>query len=368
MPRPSATQVRPGVEHDPKVPGLQLRHRATRSSWHLWYRLDGREHRPKIGDARVVTRAQARQIALQWLAEAAAGRHPRPDQDRRTVADLRRRYDEIHAPRKKPRSQAEDARLWAMVLPAIGSRDVTKVTTADIGDLHHSLRQTPYQANRVTALLHKAFNLAIRWGWRQDNPVRVERYREQKRRRVPTADETRRLLDAVDAMRQEQPWFAGMVELLIFTGCRLREIADARWEYFRDGALHLPDSKTGAKVIPLNEPAREALARIPRIVGNPYIIAGKGRRPIVAPQKRWRDLLASAGIADLRIHDLRRLYVSTSLSAGIPLDQIGQVVGHASIATTRGYAYLQTDAARLAAEMAGEVFTRLRKRNPAEAG
>jgi len=366
MPRPDATQLRPSVEHDAKVPGLQLRHRATRSSWHLWYRLDGREHRPKIGDARIITRPQARQIALQWLAEVAQGRHPRPQGERRTVADLRRRYDEVHAPRKKPRSQADDASMWDRhILPALGHRDVVKVTTADITDLHHAMRDTPYRANRVTALLHKAFNLAIRWGWRPDNPVRVERYRETKRRRVPTPNEVRRLLAAIEAMRPEQPWFAGLIELLIYTGCRLREVADARWEWARDGVLQLPDSKTGEKTVPLNEPAREALARIPRIVGNPHIICGRMRGPLIGTGKLWRELLSQAGIEDLRIHDLRRLYVSTSLSAGVPLDQIGQVVGHASIATTRGYAYLQTDAARLAAEMAGRQFKRFRNKEPA---
>lgn len=362
MPRLDTTQPRPSVEHDAKVPGLQLRHRATRSSWHLWYRLDGREHRPKIGDARVVTRPQARQIALQWLAEVAQGRHPRPAHEKRTVADLRARYDEVHAPRKKPRSQADDAGMWDRhILPAIGHRQVAAVTTADANDLHHAMRATPYRANRVVALLHKAFNLAVRWGWRPDNPVRVERYRETKRRRVPTHIETAHLLSALDATREENPWFVGMIELLIFTGCRAREIADARWEWVHNNALHLPDSKTGEKVVPLNEPARYALSRIPRIVGNPYIIAGKGRDPILSYAKRWRDLLAEAGIQDLRVHDLRRLYVSTSLSAGVPLDQIGQVVGHASIATTRGYAYLQIDAARLAAELAGQHFQRMKK-------
>lgn len=47
--------------------------------------------------------------------------------------------------------------------------------------------------------------------------------------------------------------------------------------------------------------------------------------------------------------------------AGIPLDQIGQVVGHASVATTRGYAYLQTEAARVAAEIAGRQFECIKK-------
>jgi integrase len=170
----------------------------------------------------------------------------------------------------------------------------------------------------------------------------------------------RRLLEALDGMRPAQPWFVGLVELLIFTGCRLREILNARHEWVRDGALHLPDSKTGEKVVPLNEPAREALARLPRIVGNPYLICGRSRGPLVGHFKLWRQLLEAAQVTDLRIHDLRRLYASVSLSAGVQLDQVGQVLGHASITTTRGYAYLQQDAARLAAEVAGQVFLKLR--------
>jgi integrase len=117
-------------------------------------------------------------------------------------------------------------------------------------------------------------------------------------------------------------------------------------------------------VVPLNRPAQQALSQIPRIVGNPHIICGRLRGPLIGTGKLWRELLSAAGITDLRLHDLRRLYVSTSLSAGVPLDQIGQVVGHASIATTRGYAYLQQDAARLAADMAGQQFERLRKKGP----
>lgn len=354
--------VRPSVEHDPKVPGLQLRHRVNSSSWFLWYRLEGKEHRPKIGDSRIISRAQARQIALQWLAEIAQGRHPKEQGERRTVADLRARYDEVHAPRKKPTSQRDDKSLWnQLIIPALGHRDVAKLTIADINDFHHSLRETPYRANRAIALLSKAFNLAIRWGWITTTPVKVERFKESKRRRVPSAQEVGRLFQALEAMRPDQPWFVGLIELLIFTGCRSNEIAKAKWEWVKDGALHLPDSKTGEKVVPLNEPAREALAKIPRIVGNPYIICGRGRGHFVSPRKRWLQLLAAAGIENLRMHDLRRLFVSTSLSAGIPLDQIGQVVGHASITTTRGYAYLQTDAARLAAEVAGQQFERLRK-------
>jgi len=37
--------------------------------------------------------------------------------------------------------------------------------------IYDSLRSTPYQANRVLALLSKMFGLAVDWAWRRDNPV-----------------------------------------------------------------------------------------------------------------------------------------------------------------------------------------------------
>jgi integrase len=42
-------------------------------------------------------------------------------------------------------------------------------------------------------------------------------------------------------------------ELLLFTGCRKSEILTLKWEHvdFQRGCLKLPDSKTGAKVVPL---------------------------------------------------------------------------------------------------------------------
>lgn len=365
MPSESASKLLPSTEWDKQVPGLHLRRQATRSTWCLFYRLDGRQRRQKIGDARVVSRAEARKKALQWLALISQGIDPVGHSERRTMADLKARFDEVHAPRKKPTTQEEYRRLWKLyVLPAMGHLDVTKVTRAHVNDLHHAMRGRPYQANRTIAMLHKAFNLAKAWGWLEgENPAKVERYAEHKRRRVPSTEEAQRLLAAVDTMRAEQPWFAGMVELLVFTGCRLREVMDARWDWVRDGGLHLPDSKTGAKVVPLNEPARQVLARMPRIVGNPHIICGTGRGPLKGHFKHWRRLLQLAEIEDLRIHDLRRFFVSVSLSAGVPLDQIGQVVGHASIVTTRGYAYLAQDAAKRAAELAGDQLRAIRLRS-----
>jgi hypothetical protein len=66
--------------------------------------------------------------------------------------------------------------------------------------IHAEMAETPYQANRVLAVLSKAFNLAEVWGWRLDgsNPCRhVQRYREEKRERFLSSEELAALSDVL---------------------------------------------------------------------------------------------------------------------------------------------------------------------------
>ena len=101
------------------------------------------------------------------------------------------------------------------------------------------------------------------------------------------------------------------VRLLMLTGCRLSEIQKLLWEHVDLGAgeLRLPDTKTGAKVLYLGDPAITVLERIDRRDGNPWVIAG--RKPgshLTDLQHPWRRIRARAGLNDVRIHDLRHSY------------------------------------------------------------
>jgi integrase len=66
------------------------------------------------------------------------------------------------------------------------------------------------------------------------------------------------------------------VRLLIMTGCRLNEIMTLKWAYvdLADRVLRLPDSKTGAKIVHLGQPAAELLRDARRLNGNRWVIAG----------------------------------------------------------------------------------------------
>ena len=67
------------------------------------------------------------------------------------------------------------------------------------------------------------------------------------------------------------------------------------------GELRLPDTKTGAKVVYLGDPAIAVLRGIDRQGDNPWVIAGrKPESHLTDLQHPWRRIRARAGLDDVR--------------------------------------------------------------------
>lgn len=347
----------------------------------LQYRADGRLKRYTIGRHGDITAAQARAEAIRLKGDVVGGDDPaeakQAEKASPTVKDFSIRYLLEHAePKKKGRSAALDkSMLDKIILPVLGRRKIQAVSRRDIAKLHHSLRGTPYQANRVLALLSKMFNLAERWGIRDDgsNPCRhVERFKEKKRERFLSGEELARLgqvLAEAERAGEESPSVITALRLLIFTGARLSEILGLRWEWidFEQCCIRLPDSKTGAKDIPLNQPALEELERTPRLQDNPYVIPGaKDGQHLVNLNKPWRRIRAKAGLPEVRIHDLRHSYASVAAAAGLGLPIIGALLGHTQAQTTARYSHLAMDPLRAATEEVGKRIAEAMSKQPAQ--
>jgi len=151
----------------------------------------------------------------------------------------------------------------------------------------------------------------------------------------------------------ELPSAIAAVRLLILTGCRLNEIMTLQWEHadIPGKALRLPDSKTGAKVVHLGQPAIELLDKIERVEKNPWVIVGtKPGARLTDLQPFWQRVRARAGLKDVRIHDLRHTFASTAVAAGQGLPMIGKLLGHTQVQTTARYAHLAADPVKAAAE------------------
>src|SRR4029077_18690734 len=102
------------------------------------------------------------------------------------------------------------------------------------------------------------------------------------------------------------PFAAAAIRLLLFTGCRLREILHIKWEQvdLERGLLLLPDSKTGRSTVILNAPALAVLTSLDRL--GSYVVPGDDPEKPRADLKRpWEAVARRAGLEGVRLHDLR---------------------------------------------------------------
>jgi integrase len=327
----------------------------------------GRTRRVTIGVHGVVTPDQARTEAKRLLGQVAAGQDPAAiRQDARDRPRLGTLLDEFlveHADAKlKKSTSAEYRRLARLYVPsALRGKLARDVQRAEIGRLHLAMKEKPYQANRTLALLSKFFNWCEKNSHRPDgsNPCRhVSKYRERRNERYLSAEELARLGGALSSaeIAGTSPFIIGAIRLLALTGARLSEILTLRWENVdvENACLRLPDSKTGQKSIYLNAPALDVLNSLPRLDGNPHVIAGE--RPAahwVNLQKPWRRIRRAAGLDDVRIHDLRHSFASVAAASGQSLHVIGALLGHSQPQTTSRYAHLAADPLRAANDAVG---------------
>ena len=92
------------------------------------------------------------------------------------------------------------------------------------------------------------------------------------------------------------PFAAAAIRLLLFTGCRLREILHLKWEHvdLERGLLFLADSKTGRKTVILNAPALAVLAG-----SSARLVCGarrRSRKPRADLKRPWEAVARRAGL------------------------------------------------------------------------
>lgn len=359
------------------------------------FRKDGRSRRVAIGEHGRLTPDEARSEAKKILGAVETGADPiakrRAERQVRTFGDVAEEFMQLHVEAKRKSRTGEEYRnlLHLHILPAIGSKRVLDVRRADVARLHGKLADIPYQANRVLALISTIWNWAARRDEvaLADNPAKgIERYPEHGRERFLTSEELARLGAAlaegetiglpysIDEKKSGakhapkldkrlvkfDPFAVAAIRMLILTGARLREILDAKWEQvdLERGVIFLADSKTGKKPIYFSAAAQAVLASLPRIEGNPHIIAGaKDAAPRADLKKPWAAACRAAGLEGVRLHDVRHTFASFGAGASLGLPVIGALLGHSQAATTHRYAHLDASPLRRAVETIGATIS-----------
>jgi integrase len=210
-------------------------------------------------------------------------------------------------------------------------------------------------AVECVALLSSILTFAVRRELRGDNPALGIELRRTKRRRYPSANELARIGDTLAAMEAKgaNSFALAAIRFLALSGCRKGEALGLKWEQvdFARSVLCLPDSKTGARDIPIGLVALDLLRTLPQMKGNAFVFPGRvAGQPLVGLQKTWERVRLAARLDDLRLHDLRHGFASVGVNRGVSLALLQGLLGHASPLTTNRYTHLQTDPLRAEAD------------------
>ncbi len=242
--------------------------------------------------------------------------------------------------------------------------------------------RAPATLNRNTNALKAALQRAVDWDLLSVNPLaRLKRLKIDRRPviRYLLPEEDERLqaaLRARDAARREKrnsgnAWRAErnrelmpelgeytdnltpLIVLALSTGLRRGELWGLRWGDIDMRRKMLTVHGKGAKSkqtrhIPLNNTALSVLkthrGAVSPMPNNPVF----GQHEF---QKAFTAVLKAAKIEAFRFHDTRHTFASRLVMAGVPLNTVRELMGHASLDMTLIYAHLAPDNLRSAVEM-----------------
>jgi len=279
------------------------------ASYLVQYRTrEGRTRRLVLGKVGVLTPNRARAIAGDKLTEVAKGGDPSAERHRvrrealivASLADLYLAEGPAAKPNKKASSWAADrSNIERHVKPLLGRKLAASLTHDDMVKFQRDVAVGKSKADVKTKRHGRAIvdggpgtaarSLAVlgamlEWAAHPDrkllpaNPAKgVKLLRAGNRERLLSETELAKLADALAQLEAEHrlsPTASAAIRLLLLSGCRKSEILSLRWEWvdIDRGVLRLPDSKTGAKVVPLAAAAEKLLAELPR--RGDYVLPG----------------------------------------------------------------------------------------------
>lgn len=342
---------------DAECKGLMLEVRISGGkTYYLRYQDErGKTRQSKLADAADVTLTQARTLADKRRNQIAMGEGPLErkallKQAPTVSAFIQDRY--LPFVKGYKRSWITDEGLLRNhVEPLWGKRYLDEITKQDVVKLITDQRKThaPGSCNRLLILLRYVFNLSVRWevAGMKINPTHGFLLMEEnnKKERYLSQEEAQRLYEAVQ--KSDNPMLQYIIPMLILTGARKREVLDAKWVDFdlERKAWRIPISKSGkARHVPLSDGVLQLLAAVPHDDVCPFVFPNpKTKKPYVSIFCSWNTARKQAGLADVRIHDLRHSFASFLVNAGRTLYEVQKILGHTQIKTTQRYAHLSQE-------------------------
>jgi integrase len=318
-----------------------------------------------IGDAKIMSLADARKVARSWLELAEKGIDPQVQARKEAEAEARDRgttfaalaEDFIAEDLAGKRRGARDAQeIRREVLPRWGKLPATSINAGHVIELAKELKDKPATGRLMLSHVKRIFAWALhehdkvhgnRYGLTSNPAAVISPKRifgpKQPRQRNLDDDELRALLMAC----REVPYPIGpCVELLLLTGCRREEIAQAKWAEIKGGVLVVPPERFKSNCehrVPLSHDAKALIGSLPRHSG-PYIFTTTdGEKPV----NGWSNAKEEIDCVMARelgrepehwvLHDLRHVIRTRMAELGVDDKVAEMILGHAKKGMERVY-------------------------------
>ena len=370
--------MKPGTRErivwDSEMPHLGVRVRPNGTKRFVYrITIKGKTLKKSLGHVDAISVDEARSAASRLegdLLKAVSGaRHPRsPSGDIPTFAVF---VEETYRPHSHPRKKMstikwEESNLAGQLLPTFGGMPMDRISKSDVLEWYVSYSQrAPGGANSAMMVMSAILNYAVRLEVIPKNPARkIRRNPGRKMTRFLSDVERARLLAALDCVTPRRADHADALRLLLFTGCRMGEIVNLRWDEVREDRIDLTDSKTGPRPVWIGMEAKEVLDRRRTSLEATFQAAppsdhfvfphrSKLGQPLSGLWKFWWRFRKGIGLEDVRLHDLRHSYATEAVRRGVPLPVVSKLLGHSTIAMTMRYAHVSDTVAEETAEKVG---------------
>lgn len=295
------------------------------------------------------------------------GEHvPSSEARKRTLADAIDRYLSVTLPRAKHRKNAsEQTRLLNWWRAELGTKSLISITPAVLAEVRDRLINiksrgkalTGSTINRRITALSAVLSVTVKeYGWLAKNPVANVTRLEDSKGRERFLSDTERLRLLAECETSDYTALSTIVQLALATGARKGELIALQWTGvdLERRKVRFLDTKNGeARTVPLAPVAVTILkdwrsSRLP--VGAVFPNAK------ATLDRAWRTARDSAGLHDIRFHDLRHSAASYLAMSGASLMDIAAILGHKTLAMVKRYSHLSEQHTTAAIDRMAEKF------------
>ncbi len=348
-------EIEPGkTVYDQRMPNLGVR--VSPKGRRTFFVLGKGGERVTLGTFPNIKLESARKLAEETNVLLARGISPRRlKQDRKAELTWGEVWEDYRQNRRNKRANSDHRTLnhqWTKYLSKWADKRLSDISFDEARRFILNLRKrAPVAANRIQRQGKAMFNHAIKeLRWKGDNPFEFSQLSEKDRGRDRSVgkDELKRLFAAFGELHSQTS--ADLFRMCVYTGQRVGNVREMRFSELdmEEGTWLIPTTKQGKPHKAVLPTAAIKLLDI-RKTDSDLVFPGRLEGKAITSggyRKAWLRVLDLAEVNNLTVHDLRSVYATQNLEAGV-VEQIQQQLGHASKEMTQRYLRPEIGAQRL---------------------